>query len=121
MNWVPQYYQVETTYQGGLDAINRIFSSRYNIKGIKNLQDQTGYITIRFIVNCRGGTGRFRMYQVDSAYQTFSFDAAISKKLLEITQSLAGWIPGTYKDKKVDSYYYLTFKIVRGELKGITP
>lgn len=121
MNWVPQYYGVETTYLGGTDAINKIFSSRYNSKGVKNLQTQTGYITIRFIVNCRSATGRFRIYQVDSSYQTYSFDPTISKRLLEITKSLSNWIPGTYKDMKVDSYYYLTFKIIRGELKEITP
>lgn len=119
--WIPQYYQIGTTYQGGMNEIRRIFFIKYKNKGVKNLQNQTGYITIRFVVNCKGATNRFRTYQVDSLYKSCSFDPIITKSLLDITKSLYDWIPGTFENQKVDSYYYLNFKIVRGELKEITP
>ena len=119
--WIPQYYQVGTNYQGGMNAIRKIFNSKYEHVEVKNVKQQTGYITIRFIVNCKGATNRFRMYEVDSLYKPYRFDALITKRLLDITTSLNGWTPGTFQNVKTDSYYYLNFKIVRGELKEITP
>jgi len=42
-------------------------------------------------------------------------------QILELTKSLDGWIAGKRKDKFVDSYKFLTFKIKDSEIVEIFP
>lgn len=101
--------------------IKRIFLNQYDAARIKKPDDQSGYITIRFIVNCKGITNRFRMYETDSLYQQFCFDPLITQQLQAITKNLHDWIPGKFDNRQYDSYYYLSFKINIGQLIDIMP
>lgn len=82
---------------------------------------QNGFITIRFVVNCHGESGWFRVEEMDFDYHPMVFDAAISKQLVSILKGLKGWTPRKRKDIALDFYQYLTFKIVDGEIKKIMP
>lgn len=89
-----------------------------------DLQDdrkENGYITIRFIVNCEGKTGMFRVQQMNENYQKFAFDKKFGDQLLEFTEKLDGWIPKEYDGRKLDYYQYLTFKIENGKVSEILP
>ncbi|MBF8457601.1 hypothetical protein IV494_10465 [Kaistella sp. G5-32] len=88
------------------------------------LQDdrtENGYITIRFIVNCEGKTGLFRVQQMNENYQKFAFDKKFGDQLLKFTEKLDGWIPKEYEGRKLDYYQYLTFKIENGKVSEILP
>jgi hypothetical protein len=82
---------------------------------------EEGYLTIRFIVNCEGQSGRFRIEEMDLSYQPKSFDKRISQQLLEIVKGLDGWIPRKSPGKNVDFYQYLTFRIEKGQIVKILP
>ena len=89
-----------------------------------NLYDPTkksGYITIRFVVNCEGKTGWFRLTEMDSNYQETKFDSKFSQSLLDFTKNLKGWKTKIAKEKNVDYYQYLTFKIKDGKVSEILP
>ena len=105
-------------YQGEKAAVIRIFQNKYE-KG--SATNESGYITIRFIVNCKGETGRFRMQQMDQNYDDKVFSETISKQIMDITQSLDGWNPGEYQDRTYDYYQHLTFKIIDSEIASIIP
>ena len=101
------------------------------IKGV------TGYITIRFIVNHKGQTDRFRMYEMDNNYKPFTFPKNITDSLLELTRKLDGWITTlNYKSNRYnyietevngekkyayDYYQYILFKIKDGQIETVLP
>ncbi len=99
---------------------------------------QTGYITIRFMVNCKGQTGRFRLYQMDMNGQTAHFEAAIQQRLMSLCKSLDGWEIQYASDKDgivtnflspsgtpgavaYDYYQQLTIKLKDGQIEQILP
>ncbi len=83
--------------------------------------EESGYIIIRFIINCEGKSGWFRMEEIDMNYKPKEFSTAISKNVLQIVKELKGWEAGTYEGKSYDYYQYLTFKIVDGQIQSILP
>ena len=80
-----------------------------------------GYITIRFVVNCEGKTGLFRVQQMNEHYQEENFDKDFSIKLLNFTKSLNGWFPKESRGTKLDYYQYLTYKITDGKVSEVLP
>lgn len=84
-------------------------------------KEANGYITIRFVVNCEGKSGMFRMQQIDNEYKEYTFDKKLSDQLLNFTKKLNGWIPKEIEEKKVDYYQYLTYKIENGKVSEILP
>lgn len=105
-------------YKGEKLALVQAFEAAYQpvAKSTEN-----GLIRIRFVVNCKAETDRFRVMGMDENYQSKTFDSRITNQLLAITKQLNGWVPKTYKDKPVDYYQYLIFKIERGAIKEILP
>jgi hypothetical protein len=119
-NNVYQYFNTGKgfQYKGEKKTLVRKFDEEYRlIKG----EDQNGMIRIRFIVNCEGKAGRFRVLEADNKYQPKKFDTKIVNQLLTITKGLTGWVPMEYQDKPIDYYLYLTFKMEEGAIKEILP
>ena len=114
-----QYYNFGkgVQYKGEKPAIEDHFKELRSNK----LAGETGYVTIRFIVNCEGKTGRFRVQEMDANYQARTFDKTLVTRLLNLTKQLNGWIPAVDTGYKVDYYQYLSFKIENGKLMEILP
>jgi hypothetical protein len=116
---IPQYYEFGKSlqYRGEKPAIDKHFEI------LKQNQPtaESGYITIRFIVNCEGKTGRYRIEEMNNGYQPMSFDRKLVRKALTLTKELSGWIIGGSPEQPVDYYQYLTFKIEGGKLIEIMP
>ena len=116
---VLQYYNFTKgfQYKGEKPKINEHF------KEVKedSFKKETGYVTIRFVVNCEGKTGRFRIQQMNSDFKEWSFDKKLVDKLLTLTKTLNEWVVGEYEGQVFDYYQYLTFKIENGKLIEIIP
>jgi hypothetical protein len=117
---VIQYFNLGKgpTYLGEKSAILKTFKRNYNPIVNKN---QDGLIRIRFIVNCKGEAGRFRVMESDNEYNEFIFDEKIVSQLLDITKSIAYWEIFQYREKDTDYYLYLIFKLADGQIKEILP
>jgi hypothetical protein len=117
---VLQYYNFGKgfVYKGEKIKIIEYFHQNYDGAGYAN---ETGYITIRFIVNCEGKTGRFRVEQMDNQYNRGNFNKKMIEKLLSLTKSLNGWETQIENNKNVDYYQYLTFKMENGSIIEILP
>lgn len=116
---VKQYFNFSQgmQYEGEKPTMVEVFRKDYEAVDVP----QSGWIRIRFIVNCKGESGRFRLTASNSQYQKQAFDPKITDQLLSITQSLKGWKPLPNLDDPRDYYQYLTFKIENGALKEILP
>ena len=121
---VPQYYQSTTAYTGGTQALRQQF-----VRAVlpRSTGPQAGYITIRFLINCHGETDRFRITQLDTAYQPAHFSPALVAALLGRAKALRAWEPGkfsgpgTHHGEALDSYYYLLLKISHGRVVDVLP
>jgi hypothetical protein len=116
---VKQYFHFDKglQYEGGKSYLTNYFMKQY----VPVEENQSGWIRIRFIVNCKGETGRFRIIESDENYQERKFDSRITNQLLKITQSLDGWKIQSIKDNPKDYYQYLIFKIHNGNIIEIMP
>lgn len=110
-----QYYSSKSGYQNGPSAIKKEIW--------KDIQDLTfknsGYITFRFIINCNGEIGRFRVKTIDNNLKETAFDKTKIEKLQTSIKNLKNWTVGTLQEKTVDSYFLLNFRIEDGKITEI--
>lgn len=120
--------------EGEKYRVIRYFDENYKQE---KTEGQTGYITIRFLVNYKGETDRYRIYEMDMDYQPMNFKEEISSRLMELTKALKGW--KTMIPRKIvhvgglpvaaerdhpdnyDYYQYITFKLKDGLIETILP
>ncbi|MEN2281147.1 hypothetical protein AAGF08_03345 [Algoriphagus sp. SE2] len=105
-------------YKGEKSKILNTFKSKYRPIPDKN---QNGLIRIRFIINCEGKAGRFRILQSDYDYQEKEFEKEIVSQLLDITKGIENWEVLKRDNVPVDYYMYLIIKITDGQLAEILP
>lgn len=117
-NKIYQYYSVQTNFIGGRKAIREFINKELtNSFTFKN--DDFGYITFRFIINCKGELGRIRFKSVDHNMTKKNFSQKKVERLKEIISSLKSWNAGVIRNKKYDSYSQITFKINKGKIVDI--
>ncbi len=104
-------------YEGEKAAINSTFQA-YNHAVVSG---ESGLIRIRFVVNCKGETGRFRLIAMNQNYEEKLFQKSITEQLMTMTQSLKGWKPKYINENEIDYYQYLIFKIENAQLIEIMP
>ncbi len=110
-----QYYSVKTSYPGGKREIKKQFS-----KLISNLTfKDSGLITFRFVVNCNGDVGRFRVKMVNFQLKKNHFEDQKIKQIQKEIQKLKKWNPGKWRSESFDSYYVLNFKIENSKITDI--
>lgn len=118
-NKIAQYFNLGNglPYKGEKKALETVFKEKYNAINV----NESGLIRIRFVVNCKGETGRFRVLEMNEEYKKFKFNNAIVHQLLKITQELSGWKIQQKNTYGIDYYQYLIFKIKNGKLIEILP
>lgn len=116
--WTYEYYNFGkgVQFEGEKIKILNHFKEQY-----KPLAKDNGYFTIRFVVNCRGETGRYRIESMNFDYQPIVFDEKTADQLLTLTKELKGWGIAAYEKKERDYYQYLTFKLEDGRITEILP
>ena len=106
------------SYKGEKPALVRSFFNQYNTEMVDK---ESGLIRIRFVVNCKGETDRYRLIGIDNNYNEKIFDKKITDQLLNITKKLNGWEVKKIEGKAVDYYQYIIFVIKDGEITKILP
>lgn len=105
-------------YSGEKSKIINMLKSKYQPISDKK---ENGLIRIRFVVNCEGQAGRYRVLQSDYDYQEKEFEKEIVSQLLNITKGIENWEVFKRNEVPVDYYMYLIFKITDGQLTEILP
>lgn len=117
-NKIYQYFNLGEAIQfkGGKPALEKIFREKYKLRTMDE-----GFVRIRFIVNCKGETDRFRVLSAGRDWKEKDFSNRCIQKLLGITKSLDQWLPKHNDDGPVDYYQYLIFKFEKGQIIKILP
>lgn len=116
---IPQYYAYKEKpfLKGKLDFENYI---RKNYKAPYDIY-ATGLLRIRFVVNCHGKAGRFRLLAMDQNYEEMDFSDTIVDQLLGLTKSYDAWRVLSYDSMESDYYFYVTFKLDDGHILEVLP
>jgi hypothetical protein len=94
----------------------KLFSK--NTGGVKL---STGFLTIRFFVNCKGEPCCFSFYELDGKYQKTTYSQGLKDQLKAFVTQLGGWKLAKNEGTPTDYYYYLTFKIQDNDFKTVAP
>ena len=116
---VGAYYGVNISYKGEKKAVKD-----FVFNALKNQQfgTESGYIMIRFVINCAGQLGNFEIEQTDLNFNTIKFDKQLIKRLFLLTKSLTDWKIGKNEEgEHIDGRKFFTYKIENGRLKAILP
>lgn len=87
----------------------------------ENTEDQSGFISLKFEINCEGQLSRFSEEGMDTDYQTFKFDDRIVNQLIDITKGIENWTGYQYKGKYRDCKKVMIFKLKNGNLVDLSP
>jgi len=117
---IKQYHHFNQglAFEGEKPALEKVIHAAY--PGFL-LPGESGWIRIRFVVNCRGEAGWYRISGADENYVEKQFDSSIIEALLEATSSLNGWKILPSEDEPEDYYQYLLFHMEDGRIKEIRP
>jgi len=117
---IMEYYQVNPKYGEGAKSIRQYF--KHYLNDINNLIDfDSGLITIRFIINCKGKTDRFRIYSVNQDYKTIHIPDNLKLSCIKAVKNMGEWQPGYYENEYFDCYYTLSLKIRNEEVVDVLP
>ncbi len=102
-------------YPGGVEAIEKICLSQFEYN--PTFEGYTGYVTIRFMINCENETGRFRAHTLNLDFSPNECPDELKDQLLAITRNLKGWEKSTSFPPTTEYSKYINFKIDHGKLE----
>ena len=88
-----------------------VFSSEYS--------EFSGFIMIRFIMNCNGETGRFRTYPMNFDFSPNHGPSSLINQILDLVTDLKGWRHRHAEHQDQDCTKYINFKIQNGKIDAI--
>ncbi len=78
---------------------------------------QSGFLRLKFVVNCLGKTGNYNFEGMDTNYKAQQFDERIEKQLIDITKNCSGWKGYEIDDRQEhDCFVNIIFKFKNGKL-----
>ncbi|MFD2551717.1 hypothetical protein ACFSQP_07810 [Bizionia sediminis] len=119
-NWkaISSYYSNEASkYKQDKNHFKMFVKQHYN----NNNYTDSGYVTFRFIINCKGLAGAYQVYKNSLNLRPQPFNEAIVNQLLQITSSYNKWRPSYKNQTAHDAYTHLTYKIENGQITNIMP
>lgn len=119
--WNPHYYSFHVKYPISSETLVEQVN-----EATKSVPQQNGYITVRFLVNCKGEIGNFELIEIDENYNKTQFNEAYVEEILHFVKTLTHWpIPfQEIKDKPklpLEYHYYFSFKIEHEKVVEIIP
>lgn len=87
----------------------------------EKLFNESGFLTFRFVVNCRGEAGWFITEQADLNYQEKQFAKETVDHLYKLIAELKTWSPCVINQEPRDAYFYITFRMENGKILDILP
>ncbi|MBP2833257.1 hypothetical protein J8281_13770 [Aquimarina sp. U1-2] len=104
-------------YKPNKGVFDKTIRATYRNKGYTD----SGYLNFRFIVNCRGETGRYEIVQMNLGLEETTLSEDMVNQLFQLTADKENW--NGYRSKKsgINYYMYVSYKIEDGEISEILP
>jgi hypothetical protein len=83
-----------------------------------NITGEDGFITIRFVLNDQGETGRFQIEQMNTAYDSIAYGSQLILRILEEVTKYP-WTPAMIESEAYDCALFLIFKIESNKLVDV--
>jgi hypothetical protein len=117
-NYVYEYYNSfpHGGYKYGKKAFKDFVMGKFKYEGM-----DSGFLTFRFVVNCRGVAGRYQIVENDLNYKPTKLNESLVSKLFLITQEAKEWRSIKIDDQLKDYYFYITYKLKDGKVIEILP
>ncbi|TYA52430.1 hypothetical protein [Formosa maritima] len=117
-DYIFDYYNPErATYSKGKNGLRNFILTNYK----NNNYNDSGYLNIRFVINCKGQAGRYVIYENDLDLEPTSFNKDLVNQLFHLTTQLKDWNPNFTRNEFRDSYMYLSYRIEHGNITEIIP
>lgn len=117
-NFILQYYNPErATYSKGKNGLRNFILSNYK----NNNYTDSGYLNIRFVINCKGEAGRYVIHENNLDLEPITFTEGLKNQLFELTTQLKEWNPNFVRDAYRDTYMYISYRIEHGNITEILP
>jgi len=117
-DYILQYYNPErATYSKGKNGLRNFILSNYK----NNNYPDSGYLNIRFVINCNGEAGRYVIHENDLNLEPTTFTTALKNQLFQLTTQLKEWNPNFVRGAVHDSYMYISYRIEHGNITEILP
>ncbi|MFD0796083.1 hypothetical protein ACFQZJ_01315 [Maribacter chungangensis] len=117
-DYIFDYYNPERARYGeGKNGLRKFILNNFNT----NDYTESGYLNIRFVINCKGETGRYVLHENDLNLVPKRFNPKLKEQLLKLTLALKNWNPNVINGNKVDSYMYISYRIEDGKITEIIP
>lgn len=117
-DYVLQYYNTQQLpYPNGKNG----FRDYINLAYVNNGYSDSGYLNIRFIVNCKGEVGRFVIHENNLDLEPQTFNKDLKNQLFKLTSEAKGWKPIFLHDENRDQFMYVSYRIEHGEITEIIP
>lgn len=106
--------RARVAYTGGTPAMEKELIASYEKK--PEFESFTGYFFIRFAVNCKNESGRFRWEIVDDEFKAKVCPKALEDEIITKVKNLKSWNSPIYKGEIHDGYTFLIVKIENGNI-----
>lgn len=121
-DYILQYYNPErATYSKGKNGLRNFILSNYKNKGYTD----SGYLNIRFVINCNGQAGRYVIHENDLNLEPKAFTKDLKEQLFQLTTQLKEWNPNVMSNENgsayFDTYMYISYRIEHGNITEILP
>lgn len=101
-------------FKGGQRGFEEKIIKNYNFD--TSFEKFTGYFIVRFAVNCKNETGRFRWEIVDSNFNKTDCSKKLEKHIITILKNLKGWQHPVIDGKNYDGYNFIVIKLIKGKI-----
>ena len=107
--------RARVTYNGGLRALEHDLISSFKPK--PSHESFTGYVIIRFAINCNNELGRYRTEVLDSNFEITKCPEDLKLDILTAFKNLKNWSHPFYEGKSHDGYTFYSIKINNGNIE----
>lgn len=106
--------RASVAYTGGTPAMEEELIKTY--KKLPEYESFTGYFFVRFAVNCKNESGRFRWEIVDEDFKEMTCPKALENEIITKVKELKFWNHPIYQGEPHDGYTYIIVKIEDGNI-----
>lgn len=115
----PYYYgRSPSEYTKGKNQLRKHILENHDNHGYIDI---SGYITVRFIINCEGQIGYFKVEQVTTDFKEVNFPNVFVDNIVELIKLTDSWKPLEFNDLPYDSFFHITLKIGNGDVLEVLP
>lgn len=79
----------------------------------------SGYIVIRFLVNCEGNTGRYRAQALNLDFTSADAPDGLLEQSIALLKSLDQWVKSSKQGKQAEYAKYINLKMENGHIQHI--